>query len=793
MQRFSDEFVFEVLRADEFSEQEETSADLILIFGMSGTAEIQIGEAKNDFKIDDIVCVNQGIPFRFLRASKNAIIAQARYSPRFLAQVLSESHPFFFCNSSAIQDTSYSSLKNIFYSLIYQYIYKRHSTQCYTKSLLLQLLDELLENFRVDKTGDAFRPNDDDERLRQMIIAVNTSFQYDTSLHPLARKMNTSASTLSRLFKKKTGLYFADYVSSVRAKHALNALLNTDASLTQIALDSGFANSSVFNTVFKRIYGKTPSAIRSEITEKAQKNDEAEIRNSLLETGLFSMNDNGDESFLSVSISENTEGERFKKFWNTTINMGPLYALTLADVQSHILLLQEQLGFQTVRVWNIFSRRLMIGGGEAGFNFDKINQVLDFLVEHHLRVFLDLGRRPDMAMSADKTVFFQNECIEFARKSDWEDFIRSFMRNATLRYGAKEVSSWLFDITRNSGHTEETPYWNESDYCFFDAYKITRKIIKSFCPEAKVGGISGMIEDDAAFLFSFYLSCKEENCVPDFLSFILFPYELNDRERAQSADSELKQVDFIRTVREKAGLTAIPIFITEWNNCISNRNLLNDSSYRASYIVHTILILWQKVDMLALLMGSDLVSSFEDSIGLVNGGIGLLTKNAIKKPAYHAFYFMRQLPETLIARKKQYIVCKKQKNSFYILCLNYKWFNRRYFMQSEDVAKDTDFSALNENNKNLRLHIAFTDTELSDDKAFRIKKRVVNETSGSILDEWKKLQFTSELSVQDVAYLSAMSTPRLSLETIESKNGVIEFDIVMQAQEIALLECECNK
>lgn len=784
MQQLSDEFSFSVQKIS--TKSEETSADLAILFIVSGSAEIEISGSKSNFKIDDIVCINQGIPFKIEKASSDAIMAKATFSPRLISIFLHEDNPFFLCNSVSFQDVSYSEIKNIFYSMLHQYIYNRHSTQCYTKSLLLSLLDKLFENFRIDKSAKSYR-TDDDERLRSLIIAVNTSFQYNTSLRTFAKKMNTSASTLSRLFKRKTGLYFADYVQSVRAKHALHALLNTNASLTQIALDSGFANSSVFNAVFRRIYGKTPSAFRDEITEKALADSTDEIKSSLLSSGLFLLHENTGESFVSLSISENAKGESFKKFWGKTINMGPLYALTLADVQTQLLMLQEQLGFSTVRVWNIFSRRLMIGTRQQGFNFDKTNQVLDFLTEHHLCPFIDFGQRTDMAISADKTVFSQRECIEFESKEAWKSFVRAFMQNATLRYGTKEVSSWIFEITRNSGQTKEEPYYTDSDYCFFDAWKTTRQIIKGFCPEAKVGGISGTISDEAAFLFSFYQACKEEDCVPDFLSFIMFPYESTGREREQSVDSEDRQIDFIQLVREKASLSQIPIFITEWNNSISNRNFLNDSCYRAAYIVHTILSLWCKVDTLSILMGSDLVSSFEDSIGVVNGGIGLLTKNAIKKPAWHAFEFFHQLPDCVIARTKQYIVCKKQRNSYYILCCNYKWFSRRYFMQSEDVEKDIDFSALNENNKMLRLHIAFTDVLLQSDTRFKVKKRVISESSGSIISEWKKLQFATELTVQDIAYLSAMSTPRLSLENLECKNGVIEFEITMQAQEIALL------
>ena len=83
--------------------------------------------------------------------------------------------------------------------------------------------------------------------------------------------------------------------------------------------------------------------------------------------------------------------------------------------------------------------------------------------------------------------------------------------------------------------------------------------------------------------------------------------------------------------------------------------------------------------------GSDWVSSHMDTVGIVNGGIGLLTKDTIRKPAYFAVDFLNQLGEYLLDKGQNYIVTRKESEDIYILCFYYSWFRRSYFLQEEDV------------------------------------------------------------------------------------------------------------
>ena len=56
-----------------------------------------------------------------------------------------------------------------------------------------------------------------------------------------------SPTYFSKKFKLITGMGFKEYLNYVRLKHAQTALLTTDSSITDIALEYGFNDSNYFN------------------------------------------------------------------------------------------------------------------------------------------------------------------------------------------------------------------------------------------------------------------------------------------------------------------------------------------------------------------------------------------------------------------------------------------------------------------------------------------------------------------------------------------------------------------
>ncbi|KAF0092952.1 MAG: Transcriptional regulator AraC family [Puniceicoccaceae bacterium 5H] len=78
----------------------------------------------------------------------------------------------------------------------------------------------------------------------------------------LARKLSCSADYLSHLFHKETGETLIHYINRQRIAGAIDALSDTNLSISEVAWSCGFADAGYFSRIFKRLTGTTPKDYR---------------------------------------------------------------------------------------------------------------------------------------------------------------------------------------------------------------------------------------------------------------------------------------------------------------------------------------------------------------------------------------------------------------------------------------------------------------------------------------------------------------------------------------------------
>jgi AraC-like DNA-binding protein len=107
------------------------------------------------------------------------------------------------------------------------------------------------------------------ETLRDSIEAVKALISSrpaaNISLRALASRAGCSPFQLCRAFRATTGQTITEYRHALRLRFALDALRDSRAGLTDIALDAGYSSHSHFTMVFRRRFGITPSAYRSQV------------------------------------------------------------------------------------------------------------------------------------------------------------------------------------------------------------------------------------------------------------------------------------------------------------------------------------------------------------------------------------------------------------------------------------------------------------------------------------------------------------------------------------------------
>jgi len=100
-------------------------------------------------------------------------------------------------------------------------------------------------------------PEPKDFRLRKICAALQKNPSDNKSLADWADSAGGCTRTLERLFKKETGLTFAQWRRQVRIQEAI-VRLHLGQSVTSVAYDTGYENTSSFIEMFRRVTGRTP-------------------------------------------------------------------------------------------------------------------------------------------------------------------------------------------------------------------------------------------------------------------------------------------------------------------------------------------------------------------------------------------------------------------------------------------------------------------------------------------------------------------------------------------------------
>ena len=91
-----------------------------------------------------------------------------------------------------------------------------------------------------------------------LILRYVADFPGEVNLDDISLHFGRSKSHISHLFKTKTGKSLRAYANDLKLKRAKNLLCSTELSVTEVAFESGFEDTSYFVSLFKSKYGNTP-------------------------------------------------------------------------------------------------------------------------------------------------------------------------------------------------------------------------------------------------------------------------------------------------------------------------------------------------------------------------------------------------------------------------------------------------------------------------------------------------------------------------------------------------------
>ncbi len=98
--------------------------------------------------------------------------------------------------------------------------------------------------------------------VRQMLRYIHDNYRQKITLKDLCRTGGVGKTCCSELFRKYVSSSAIEYVINYRITKSVELLLNTDMSVTEIALDSGFSSGSFYAETFRKKLGISPQEFR---------------------------------------------------------------------------------------------------------------------------------------------------------------------------------------------------------------------------------------------------------------------------------------------------------------------------------------------------------------------------------------------------------------------------------------------------------------------------------------------------------------------------------------------------
>lgn len=102
-------------------------------------------------------------------------------------------------------------------------------------------------------------PHNDDLYTR-LLRTIHVHHHTALTMPQLARTLHCSVSTLSHMFRQRTGMSIRAYIEKLRIDEAKWLLVQSDFSVTEVSDCLGFCNAAYFSSVFKKACGLSPKA-----------------------------------------------------------------------------------------------------------------------------------------------------------------------------------------------------------------------------------------------------------------------------------------------------------------------------------------------------------------------------------------------------------------------------------------------------------------------------------------------------------------------------------------------------
>ena len=697
---------------------------------------------------------------------------------------------------------------------IFLEMYKNNEEQpIYMKSRVTALLEDLLSYFTSGEKVEQGRGGR--ERIQQASDYILQHCREEITLEDMADHLYLSRAYISRSFPQYFGVTFREYVTQVRLAHAVQEM-HSGATLTEIAYHNGFVNETAMIRAFRKYRGMTPSEYRKQMEytvkqreKKGKEREEAagdhDIFQSLLQYAAVTEQEieTTNESAVSVTVAVNGRKPRVAGHWKRMINAGYAASVLNREVQDELEQLVQELGYELIRVKGILDDDMCVFRrnmwGEIQFCWNYIDEVIDFILSTGAKPLLEFGHMPLLLAKTDPGRTMRPALSSSPRDlAEWRMLIKNLMEHLRERYGINQMRRWIFnpwisgDVLTIDGGDE-----------FFGTWKASYEEMKRVSPDLVTCLSFGLGPEE--HLKAFIETMKEKECVPEIFAFrsfgtVIYGEEEEKMNLIQNNESinmiVSRDPDFLRNrgekvkgLLQKAGLGALPVLVDECSSNIWQRDLCNDTCYKAAWLFKNLLENEEALQGIAYFSVNDRLDEVFPARETYHGGFGLFTMNGIPKAVCTALRLLGRMGSRLVKRGDGYFISTEpEKNQSQIYLYNYVHYDMLYrYRHAVNISRTDRYRVFNMGEIRT-FSVKLTGLEPG---KYCLRLYKVTKEHGSSYDAWVRMGAPERMNRMERAMLCHSADPEYRVwEQETDPEGSLTVQERLEPHETALIEVE---
>lgn len=702
-----------------------THEGIELFFLLKGNVQMHLdGHEYKMLPNDIILCNNTQV--HGAKGGEHNIIFRLNIGEDFLLRETNESYIWLQCNSCAADahsyPTEYEQLRRLLAKLMISYFERAEMRPLEVKSILLQLLSLLYENF-----ADTSRAQDKhtyDNRIQSTVLYIKKHYREDISLNSIAEQEHLSVHYMSRLFRRETGYSFTEYLNNTRLAGAVNDLLHSDESIIRIALNNGFSNVASFNRLFNQVYNDTPAKYRaarkvgagahsSELKESFKPS--SELIKDLRQYDTKHHGSKGKKLVCSFDAAKKDIRDRVR-LPEKIVRIGQISQLLKYDTHMQLeqLIVNRKINF--VHFSCIFDDGMYKFSNALYLNFEYM-RALDFLKANSLAPFIQL--RIHSALEAG------TEGITLAN-----DRLANFLEAICERYNEGFLNKWRFEISYPPNCGCELLQQCYCEFAHTIHYFFPRADI---CLQFQYGKVN--FEAQAAGLADFLSKCLHHGSTPSYITFYISDSEQNrlwteNENFYRYRHIASSQISRLHNYLKESGLKPPGMLLMKWNTLSGYTTAQSNSFYRSALFLDEILNLKSYTTGIAYWLNTYIheASTGKDSFDAV----ALYIFNNLRRPIYFTDMLMDYLYNQVLLREDNLLVTRNHNGDIAMLAMNPCYFDPQ--LSSDASYTDGEQRLLSINIENIngtkvieRYHIDNRQTSLYDRWAHMGFPSIINE------------------------------------------------------------------